>query len=65
MSAAGRGWHSSGSGSDTAPPPGPRGILKTPTSALPPPIPPITATSGAVPAEWVSIVFDTLKRNFH
>lgn len=47
----GRGWPTAG---DVTP--GPRGILKdrSKSSAIsPPPIPPITATTGAVPAEWV------------
>lgn len=47
----GRGWPSAGD----VTPGGPRSILKdrTKTAISPPPIPPITATSGAVPAEWV------------
>jgi hypothetical protein len=46
----GRGWPTAG---DVTP--GPRGILKDRSKSVlsPPPIPPITATSGAVPAEWV------------
>lgn len=50
VTVTGRGWPSTG---DVTPVP--RGILKdrAKSAQSPPPIPPISATSGAVPAEWV------------
>lgn len=65
LTAVGRGWHSSSglSGGETTP--GPRGILKSSASSTtaisPPPIPPITATSGTVPAEWVCLQLNRLR----